>query len=173
MFCVFFQGLKKPYNPIIGETFRCLWTHHKTDSRTFYIAEQVGMLLLCRDAIFQILVLIFFFFGQQFYTQNNRQYNVNILVFLKFCVILRVQHVLERTKIYYLWKRTKMWKRVDQFLLPECNLVNCAINPAVAQLHLVYCNYFKDEVTFVFKICTRTGLWPCQREQPVTTTLFN
>lgn len=36
------QGLKKPYNPIIGETFRCYWKHPKTDSRTFYIAEQVG-----------------------------------------------------------------------------------------------------------------------------------
>lgn len=35
------QGLKKPYNPIIGETFRCLWIHTKTNSKTFYIAEQV------------------------------------------------------------------------------------------------------------------------------------
>ncbi|XP_033095563.1 oxysterol-binding protein-related protein 8-like isoform X3 [Anneissia japonica] len=36
------KGLKKPYNPIIGETYRCLWTHPKTNSRTFYIAEQVS-----------------------------------------------------------------------------------------------------------------------------------
>lgn len=36
------QGLKKPYNPIIGETFRCFWKHPKTNSRTFYLAEQVG-----------------------------------------------------------------------------------------------------------------------------------
>ncbi|XP_022082788.1 oxysterol-binding protein-related protein 8-like isoform X2 [Acanthaster planci] len=36
------KGLKKPYNPIIGEIFRCLWTHPKTKSRTFYIAEQVS-----------------------------------------------------------------------------------------------------------------------------------
>ncbi|XP_071954625.1 oxysterol-binding protein-related protein 8-like isoform X3 [Antedon mediterranea] len=36
------KGLKKPYNPIIGETYRCLWTHAKTNSRTFYIAEQVS-----------------------------------------------------------------------------------------------------------------------------------
>lgn len=35
------QGLKKPYNPIIGETFRCLWIHARTNSKTFYIAEQV------------------------------------------------------------------------------------------------------------------------------------
>ena len=36
------QGLKKPYNPIIGETFRCYWNHPSTNSRTFYIAEQLS-----------------------------------------------------------------------------------------------------------------------------------
>ncbi|XP_051546708.1 oxysterol-binding protein-related protein 8-like isoform X2 [Myxocyprinus asiaticus] len=36
------KGLKKPYNPIIGETFRCVWLHNKTNSKTFYIAEQVS-----------------------------------------------------------------------------------------------------------------------------------
>ncbi|XP_049330074.1 oxysterol-binding protein-related protein 8 isoform X1 [Astyanax mexicanus] len=36
------KGLKKPYNPIIGETFRCMWLHPKTSSKTFYIAEQVS-----------------------------------------------------------------------------------------------------------------------------------
>ncbi|XP_069132132.1 oxysterol-binding protein-related protein 8-like isoform X1 [Argopecten irradians] len=36
------KGLKKPYNPIIGETFRCYWQHTKTKSRTFYIAEQIS-----------------------------------------------------------------------------------------------------------------------------------
>ncbi|KAL7982586.1 hypothetical protein Chor_010184, partial [Crotalus horridus] len=36
------KGLKKPYNPILGETFRCLWIHPKTNSKTFYIAEQVS-----------------------------------------------------------------------------------------------------------------------------------
>ncbi|ESO08840.1 hypothetical protein HELRODRAFT_168751 [Helobdella robusta] len=36
------KGLKKPYNPILGETFRCFWKHPKTGSRTFYIAEQDG-----------------------------------------------------------------------------------------------------------------------------------
>uniref|UniRef100_F6R240 Oxysterol-binding protein n=1 Tax=Callithrix jacchus TaxID=9483 RepID=F6R240_CALJA len=36
------KGIKKPYNPILGETFRCCWLHPQTDSRTFYIAEQVS-----------------------------------------------------------------------------------------------------------------------------------
>ncbi|XP_018621108.2 oxysterol-binding protein-related protein 8-like isoform X3 [Scleropages formosus] len=36
------KGLKKPYNPIIGETFRCMWIHPKTNSKTFYISEQVS-----------------------------------------------------------------------------------------------------------------------------------
>ncbi|XP_035708543.1 oxysterol-binding protein-related protein 8 isoform X4 [Folsomia candida] len=35
------KGLKKPYNPILGETFRCYW-EHPTGSRTFYLAEQVS-----------------------------------------------------------------------------------------------------------------------------------
>lgn len=34
------KGLKKPYNPILGETFRCYW-RHPNGSRTFYVAEQV------------------------------------------------------------------------------------------------------------------------------------
>nr|KAF6466851.1 oxysterol binding protein like 5 [Rousettus aegyptiacus] len=36
------KGIKKPYNPILGETFRCRWFHPHTDSHTFYIAEQVS-----------------------------------------------------------------------------------------------------------------------------------
>ncbi|KAG7454676.1 hypothetical protein MATL_G00262340 [Megalops atlanticus] len=36
------KGLKKPYNPIIGETFRCMWIHPKTNSKTFYMSEQVS-----------------------------------------------------------------------------------------------------------------------------------
>lgn len=36
------KGLKKPYNPILGETFRCCWLHSQTNSCTFYIAEQVS-----------------------------------------------------------------------------------------------------------------------------------
>ncbi|XP_032305535.1 oxysterol-binding protein-related protein 8 isoform X5 [Drosophila ananassae] len=35
------KGLKKPYNPILGERFRCYW-QHPTGSKTFYIAEQVS-----------------------------------------------------------------------------------------------------------------------------------
>ena len=35
------KGLKKPYNPIIGETFRCYW-EHSNGSKTFYLAEQVS-----------------------------------------------------------------------------------------------------------------------------------
>ncbi|XP_077787377.1 oxysterol-binding protein-related protein 5 isoform X2 [Podarcis muralis] len=36
------RGIKKPYNPILGETFRCCWFHPQTNSHTFYIAEQVS-----------------------------------------------------------------------------------------------------------------------------------
>ena len=35
------KGLKKPYNPILGETFRCKWEHPDSSS-TYYIAEQVS-----------------------------------------------------------------------------------------------------------------------------------
>ena len=35
------KGLKKPYNPILGETFRCYW-QHPNGSKTYYIAEQVS-----------------------------------------------------------------------------------------------------------------------------------
>ncbi|CAH0562663.1 unnamed protein product [Brassicogethes aeneus] len=35
------RGLKKPYNPILGETFRCYW-QHPNGSKTFYLAEQVS-----------------------------------------------------------------------------------------------------------------------------------
>uniref|UniRef100_A0A8D3CH51 Oxysterol binding protein-like 5 n=1 Tax=Scophthalmus maximus TaxID=52904 RepID=A0A8D3CH51_SCOMX len=34
------KGLKKPYNPILGETFRCCWLHPETNSCTFYIHTQ-------------------------------------------------------------------------------------------------------------------------------------
>ncbi|XP_016888354.1 oxysterol-binding protein-related protein 5-like isoform X2 [Cynoglossus semilaevis] len=36
------KGLKKPYNPILGETFRCCWPHPQTQSCSFFIAEQVS-----------------------------------------------------------------------------------------------------------------------------------
>ncbi|XP_063244066.1 oxysterol-binding protein-related protein 8 isoform X2 [Bacillus rossius redtenbacheri] len=35
------KGLKKPYNPILGETFRCYWKHNN-GSRTFYLSEQIS-----------------------------------------------------------------------------------------------------------------------------------
>lgn len=36
------KGLKKPYNPILGEVFRSYWYNPKTDSKTFYVAEQIS-----------------------------------------------------------------------------------------------------------------------------------
>ncbi|XP_068117078.1 oxysterol-binding protein-related protein 5 isoform X2 [Hyperolius riggenbachi] len=36
------RGIKKPYNSILGEKFRCCWFHPQTNSHTFYIAEQVS-----------------------------------------------------------------------------------------------------------------------------------
>ncbi len=36
------KGLKKPYNPVLGEVFRTYWLNPVTGSRTFYIAEQVS-----------------------------------------------------------------------------------------------------------------------------------
>lgn len=36
------KGLKKPYNPIIGEMFRCMWPNTANNSKTFYISEQVS-----------------------------------------------------------------------------------------------------------------------------------
>jgi len=36
------KGLKKPYNPIIGEVFRCMWPNDENSSRTFFIGEQVS-----------------------------------------------------------------------------------------------------------------------------------
>ncbi|GMT06531.1 hypothetical protein PENTCL1PPCAC_28705 [Pristionchus entomophagus] len=35
------KGIKKPYNPILGETYRCCW-EHPDGSTTFYVAEQVS-----------------------------------------------------------------------------------------------------------------------------------
>ncbi|XP_045456126.1 oxysterol-binding protein-related protein 8 [Melitaea cinxia] len=36
------KGLKKPYNPVLGETFRCCWRHKNDESYTYYVAEQVS-----------------------------------------------------------------------------------------------------------------------------------
>lgn len=41
------KGLKKPYNPILGEVFRCYWQHMDSDNRTFYVSEQVSFILIC------------------------------------------------------------------------------------------------------------------------------
>ena len=35
------RGVKKPYNPILGEVFRCFWDHDD-GSRTWYVSEQVS-----------------------------------------------------------------------------------------------------------------------------------
>ena len=31
------KGLKKPYNPILGETFRCYWQHPSGSKASFHI----------------------------------------------------------------------------------------------------------------------------------------
>lgn len=36
------NGPKKPYNPLLGEKYRCFWDCPETGSRTFFIAEQVS-----------------------------------------------------------------------------------------------------------------------------------
>jgi hypothetical protein len=36
------KGLKKPYNPVLGEVFRTYWLNPATGSKTFYVAEQVS-----------------------------------------------------------------------------------------------------------------------------------
>lgn len=36
------KELKKPYNPVLGELYRTHWYDPKTQSKTFYIAEQVS-----------------------------------------------------------------------------------------------------------------------------------
>ncbi|XP_072946711.1 oxysterol-binding protein-related protein 8 [Epargyreus clarus] len=36
------KGLKKPYNPVLGEAFRCCWRHPDSQTYTYYVAEQVS-----------------------------------------------------------------------------------------------------------------------------------
>jgi len=36
------EGVKKPYNPILGEFFRCMWKHNNEGSKTFFVSEQVS-----------------------------------------------------------------------------------------------------------------------------------
>lgn len=38
---VHFQGVKKPYNPVLGEFFRCQW-NYDNGTKAIYIAEQVS-----------------------------------------------------------------------------------------------------------------------------------
>ena len=55
------KGLKKPYNPIIGETFRCYW-QHENGSKTFYISEQVSFkhnVYVCKLVEYKIYVLTY------------------------------------------------------------------------------------------------------------------
>jgi len=40
-FFIFFQGVKKPYNPILGEVFQCSWDWG-ANGKTMYVAEQVS-----------------------------------------------------------------------------------------------------------------------------------
>ncbi|CAF1326772.1 unnamed protein product, partial [Adineta ricciae] len=51
------KGLKKPYNPVIGEVYRCFFHHTKNDSKTFYLAEQVNFItMLFRFVLFIIAI---------------------------------------------------------------------------------------------------------------------
>ncbi|KAI5632018.1 oxysterol-binding protein domain-containing protein [Phthorimaea operculella] len=36
------RGLKKPYNPVLGETFRCCWKQEHHQNYTYYVSEQVS-----------------------------------------------------------------------------------------------------------------------------------
>ncbi|KAJ2942462.1 hypothetical protein O0L34_g16067 [Tuta absoluta] len=36
------KGLKKPYNPVLGETFRCCWKQENQKNYTYYVSEQVS-----------------------------------------------------------------------------------------------------------------------------------
>jgi hypothetical protein len=36
------QGLKKPYNPVLGECYRTYWFDPHTNTKTYYIAEQIS-----------------------------------------------------------------------------------------------------------------------------------
>ena len=43
------RGLKKPYNPLLGEVYRCMYamtaSGHAPESRIFVVAEQVSLSL--------------------------------------------------------------------------------------------------------------------------------
>jgi len=50
------KGLKKPYNPILGEVYRCYFYHTKTNSKTFYLAEQVQICFSLKIKIFYLFI---------------------------------------------------------------------------------------------------------------------
>jgi hypothetical protein len=56
------KGLKKPYNPILGEIFRCYWHNPNTDSKTYYIAEQVIKLVFTYYSMASMLIKTCVFF---------------------------------------------------------------------------------------------------------------
>lgn len=72
------QGLKKPYNPIIGETFRCMWLHQKTNSKTFYIAEQVTA---ARVRVWKA-----------FFHPTHTQTITGLILLFDPCIVLQVSH---------------------------------------------------------------------------------
>lgn len=57
------KGLKKPYNPIIGETHRCYWNHPDSNSKTFYVAGLLVYIKHClhlEKYLFFIIEIILF-----------------------------------------------------------------------------------------------------------------
>jgi hypothetical protein len=36
------QGVKKPYNPVLGEFFRCTWDYSESNTEAFFVGEQVS-----------------------------------------------------------------------------------------------------------------------------------
>ena len=55
------KGVKKPYNPILGEKFRCYFKNEETNSRTFYIAEQVcqcNVLVVSYLYVFRYIIIL-------------------------------------------------------------------------------------------------------------------
>ena len=68
------KGLKKPYNPILGETFHCLWIHPRTNSKTFYIAEQVLEMLVIEG---KLIWKLRFFFRENINSVNSLLINLS------------------------------------------------------------------------------------------------
>lgn len=94
------QGLKKPYNPLLGETFRCYW-QHSNGSRTFYLAEQVtiskkyliltilnNLPLYCQNITKSFLLLMTNFFINLYSIYKIYFFYINILCYDMLCPIL-------------------------------------------------------------------------------------